>query len=47
MPDMLSVEAPELLASLPVEAAAIVRSYQRASKADATVRAYTSDARVF
>ncbi|MHC2109293.1 site-specific integrase [Methylobacterium sp. CM6246] len=44
---MLSVEAPELLASLPVEAAAFVRAYQRASKADATVRAYTSDARVF
>lgn len=32
---------------LPVEAAAIVRAYQRASKADSTVRAYTSDARVF
>ncbi|TXN76082.1 tyrosine-type recombinase/integrase [Methylobacterium sp. WL18] len=47
MPDMLPVEAPELLASLPAEAAAIVRAYQRASKADATVRAYTSDARVF
>ncbi|WP_246693792.1 site-specific integrase [Methylobacterium sp. WL18] len=44
---MLPVEAPELLASLPAEAAAIVRAYQRASKADATVRAYTSDARVF
>ncbi|WP_345822905.1 tyrosine-type recombinase/integrase (plasmid) [Methylobacterium fujisawaense] len=33
--------------TLPAEAAAIVRAYQRASKADATVRAYTSDARVF
>ncbi|MCJ2085467.1 tyrosine-type recombinase/integrase [Methylobacterium sp. E-005] len=33
--------------NLPAEAAAIVRAYQRASKADATVRAYTSDARVF
>ena len=32
---------------LPAEAAAIVQAYQRASKADATVRAYTSDARVF
>ena len=32
---------------LPVEAAAIVRAYQQASKADATVRAYTSDARAF
>jgi site-specific recombinase XerD len=47
MPDMLPIEAPELLASLPAEAAAIVRAYQRASKADATVRAYTSDSRVF
>lgn len=33
--------------NLPTEAAAIVRAYQRASKANATVRAYTSDARVF
>lgn len=33
--------------NLPAEAAALVRAYQRASKADATVRAYTSDARVF
>ena len=33
--------------NLPVEAAAIVRAYQQASKADATVRAYTSDARAF
>jgi site-specific recombinase XerD len=33
--------------TLPAETAAIVRAYQRASKADATVRAYTSDARVF
>ncbi|WP_244030659.1 site-specific integrase, partial [Methylobacterium sp. E-016] len=33
--------------SLPAEAAAIVQAYQRASKADATVRAYTGDARVF
>jgi site-specific recombinase XerD len=33
--------------NLPAEAAAIVRAYQRASKADSTVRAYTSDARVF
>ncbi|MGT2478825.1 site-specific integrase (plasmid) [Methylobacterium oryzae CBMB20] len=33
--------------TLPAEAAAIVRAYQRASKADATVRAYTADARVF
>lgn len=33
--------------SLPAEAAAIVQAYQRASKADATVRAYASDARAF
>ena len=33
--------------NLPVGAAEMVRTYQRASKADATVRAYTSDARVF
>ncbi|WP_267428690.1 site-specific integrase [Methylobacterium sp. GC_Met_2] len=32
---------------LPVEAAAIVRAYQLASKADATVRAYRSDVQVF
>ncbi|KZB99365.1 Tyrosine recombinase XerC [Methylobacterium radiotolerans] len=39
--------APNFGETLPAEAAAIVRAYQRASKADATVRAYTSDARVF
>lgn len=33
--------------SLPAEAAAIVQAYQRASKADATVRAYAADARAF
>lgn len=33
--------------TLPAEAAAIVQAYQRASKADATVRAYSSDARAF
>ena len=33
--------------NLPTEAAAIVRAYQRASKADATVRAYTADAKAF
>nr|WP_253374294.1 MULTISPECIES: site-specific integrase [Methylorubrum] len=33
--------------NLPAEAAAIVRAYQRASKADATVKAYKSDAAVF
>jgi len=40
-----AVEEP--IASLPVEAAELGRSYQQASKADATVRAYRSDARVF
>jgi len=43
LPIELYVEATKL----PAETAAIVRAYQRASKADATVRAYTSDARVF
>lgn len=33
--------------SLPAEAAQIVQAYQRASKADATVRAYAADARAF
>jgi site-specific recombinase XerD len=33
--------------NLPTETAAIVRAYQRASKADATVRAYTADAKAF
>ena len=42
----LTVIAPAV-ENLPAEAAAIVRAYQRASKADATVRAYSSDARVF
>ncbi|MGH1592374.1 site-specific integrase (plasmid) [Methylobacterium phyllosphaerae] len=35
------------MSELPVEAAAIVRAYQRASKADSTVRAYRSDVQVF
>ncbi|MCJ2108549.1 tyrosine-type recombinase/integrase [Methylobacterium sp. E-041] len=49
-PPGLSTEFYQGVASadrLPAEAAAIVRTYQQASKADATVRAYTSDARVF
>lgn len=33
--------------NLPAEAAQLVRTYQRASKADATVRAYQADARTF
>ena len=43
----LPAELPGNSGQLPAEAAAIVRAYQRASKADSTVRAYTSDARVF
>jgi hypothetical protein len=39
MPDSLPTEV--------LEAAALVRAYQRGSKADATVRAYRSDALVF
>ena len=42
---VVAVEAPT--AGLPVEAAALVRAYQQASKADATVRAYRADAQVF
>lgn len=37
----------DLGSNLPAEAVEIVRAYQRASKADSTVRAYTSDAREF
>ena len=47
MSDIRPVELPRIFNHLPAEAAAIVQAYQRASKADATVRAYTSDARVF
>jgi len=43
----LPAESVQKVDTLPAEAAAIVRAYQRASKADSTVRAYTSDARVF
>jgi site-specific recombinase XerD len=38
---------PDDSARLPAEAAAIVRAYQQASKADSTVRAYRADAQVF
>jgi site-specific recombinase XerD len=47
MPDSLPTEVLEVTAGLPAEAAALVRAYQRASKADATIRAYRSDALVF
>ncbi|MCJ2064357.1 tyrosine-type recombinase/integrase [Methylobacterium sp. J-088] len=46
-PEILPAEFYEEAAKLPTEAAAIVRAYQQASKARATVRAYTSDAKVF
>lgn len=47
-PDLLPAEgAPKSRETLPAEAAAIVRAYQQASKADSTVRAYRSDAQVF
>ncbi|MCJ2070049.1 tyrosine-type recombinase/integrase [Methylobacterium sp. J-030] len=44
--EVLTLEPVEA-AGLPAEAAAIVRAYQLASKADATVRAYRSDVQVF
>ena len=47
MSEFLPPETLHKVQTLPAEAAAIVQAYQRASKADATVRAYTSDARVF
>ncbi|MET0529247.1 MAG: site-specific integrase [Microvirga sp.] len=46
-PASLPAELHEEPVKLPAEAAAIVRAYQRASKADSTVRAYIGDARVF
>ncbi|MGE8131574.1 site-specific integrase [Methylobacterium sp. NPDC080182] len=46
-PEFLPAEYVEVPASLSAEAAAIVRTYQQASKADSTIRAYSSDARVF
>lgn len=46
-PEFLPIEQVEIPASLPAEAAAAVRAYQQASKADATVKAYRSDAKVF
>lgn len=46
-PEILPAERVEIPAGLPVETAAIVRAYQRASKADATVRAYTAAAKAF
>ncbi|GJE59217.1 site-specific integrase [Methylobacterium trifolii] len=50
MPDLevLPIDVAEKFApTLSAEAAAIVQAYQRVSKAGSTVRAYTSDARVF
>ncbi|TXN49716.1 site-specific integrase, partial [Methylobacterium sp. WL2] len=47
MPENLPAELLEGFGILPYEAASLVEAYQRASKAEATVRAYTSDAKVF
>ncbi len=44
---VLPAESADISVGLPAEAAAIVRSYQHASKADSTVRAYRSDVQVF
>ncbi len=47
MAETLPVELAGNAGGLPVEAVALVRAYQRASKAEATVRAYRNDAKVF
>ncbi|WP_244000356.1 site-specific integrase [Methylobacterium sp. J-088] len=47
MPEVIPAEFHDHAVKLPAEAAAIVRAYQQASKADSTVRAYRSDALVF
>ncbi|WP_336490638.1 site-specific integrase [Methylobacterium nigriterrae] len=44
---LLPAEAFRPSDTLPAEAAALVQAYQRASKADATVRAYRGDAALF
>lgn len=46
-PEILPAESVDHIDTLPAEAAAIVRAYQQASKADSTVRAYRSDVVVF
>ena len=46
-PETFPVEVSGNPGQLPAEAAAIVRAYQRASKASSTIRAYTSDALAF
>lgn len=46
-PNTLPAVLPDYTSGLPVEAMALVQSYQRASKASSTVRAYTADAKVF
>ena len=47
MSEFLPPETLHKVQTLPAEAAAIVQAYQRASKATSTVKAYTSDAKVF
>ncbi|MGE8128943.1 site-specific integrase [Methylobacterium sp. NPDC080182] len=46
-PNTLPAVLPDYTSGLPAEAMALVQSYQRASKASSTVRAYTTDAKVF
>ncbi|MCJ2099716.1 site-specific integrase, partial [Methylobacterium sp. E-046] len=46
-PETLPTGSVHFVDTLPAEAAAIVRAYQQASKADSTVRAYRSDVQVF
>ncbi|MCJ2097960.1 site-specific integrase, partial [Methylobacterium sp. E-046] len=46
-PETLPAESAPNWQTLPAEAAALVRAYQTASKADSTVRAYRSDVQVF
>lgn len=46
-PNTLPAVLPDYISGLPAEAMALVQSYQRASKATSTVRAYTADAKVF
>src|SRR4051794_25794414 len=47
LPTLVAVQSAGPLQVLPLEAAAMVRAYQRASKAEATVRAYRGDAVLF
>ncbi|TXN15137.1 integrase, partial [Methylobacterium sp. WL122] len=46
-PEFLPAETVHKVDTLPADALALVRDYQRASKASATIRAYKSDAAAF